>query len=179
MPGKTDLYSWDSCLILAWLNDEDRPPGEMEGVREYLRLVERGEIRLIVSALLFTEVRRAKVSSDNMEALQRVMRRRNVSVVAANRRIAMLAGELRSFYEERSDEYNHKTLSTPDSIHLATAIIYEAKAFHTFDRKNSSGTLGLLPLSGNVAGYPLCIEKPKPGPQGSLDFSGSAKKAKG
>ena len=34
MPGPSTLYYWDTCLFLAWLKDEERKVGEMDGVRE-------------------------------------------------------------------------------------------------------------------------------------------------
>jgi len=54
-----------------------------------------------------------------------------------------------------------KTLSSPDAIHLTTAILYRVDEFHTFDEDGSSGSLGLNPLSGNVGGHRLTICKPE------------------
>lgn len=55
------------------------------------------------------------------------------------------------------------TLTVPDSLHLATAILYRATEFHTFDEndKPKQNALGLLPLSGDVAGHKLKICKPE------------------
>ena len=47
-----------------------------------------------------------------------------------------------------------------DALRLATAILYRADKFHTFDESNGRNSLGLLPLSGNVAGHNLTICKP-------------------
>ena len=33
MRGSDPLYYWDTCLFLAWIKDEERPTGEMDGVR--------------------------------------------------------------------------------------------------------------------------------------------------
>jgi hypothetical protein len=60
----------------------------------------------------------------------------------------------------RAAEFDGKTVSVPDAIHLATALIYRADEFHTFDGKNGRNTLGLLPLSGDVGGHKLTICKP-------------------
>jgi hypothetical protein len=36
MAGGDPVYYWDTCLFLAWLKDEERPSGEMDGVREIM-----------------------------------------------------------------------------------------------------------------------------------------------
>jgi hypothetical protein len=45
-------------------------------------------------------------------------------------------------------------LKSPDAIHLATAILYRADEFHTFDDQ-------LIGLSGNVGGHRLIVCKPE------------------
>ena len=87
-----------------------------------------------------------------------LMKRMNVKSIDS--KIAKLAHDLTDWYAIRPTEYNNKTLSTPDALHLATAILYRANEFHTFDEDNGRNSLGLLPLSGNVAGYGLTICKP-------------------
>jgi hypothetical protein len=72
-----------------------------------------------------------------------------------------LAHDIRDYYIIRAQEHGGKTLSTADAIHLATAILYRADEFHTFDERGSAKNLGLIPLSGNVGGHSLKICKPK------------------
>jgi len=49
-------------------------------------------------------------------------------------------------------------VTTPDSIHLATAIIWKVECFYTFDGKDKAKKArALLPLNGNVAGRSLAI----------------------
>jgi hypothetical protein len=69
--------------------------------------------------------------------------------------------DLRNYYSSRPDEFDKKTLSTPDAIHLASAILNRATEFHTFDDGGVGKSLGLLSLSGNVGGYGLTICKPQ------------------
>ena len=69
---------------------------------------------------------------------------------AADIRITKLAHQIRNVYPK---------LSTPDAVHLATGIHYEADQFHTFDDGGKDG-MSLLGLNGNVAGYPLVVCKP-------------------
>lgn len=76
-------------------------------------------------------------------------------------KIAAVAHDLRDYYSNRKAEFGGKTLSTPDAIHLATAIIYRVSEFHTFDNDGDAKSLGLLPLSGDVGGNRLIICKPE------------------
>jgi hypothetical protein len=77
-------------------------------------------------------------------------------------KIASLAHDIRDHYMVRKDEFDGKTLSTPDAIHLATAVLYRVDEFHTFDGGGSSSkSLGLIPLSGDVGGHKLMICKPQ------------------
>ena len=55
---------------------------------------------------------------------------------------------------------NTKVLQTPDAIHLATATIYNAREFHTFDDGGKGNGCFLLKLDGNVMGDKLKICRP-------------------
>jgi predicted nucleic acid-binding protein len=167
MPG-TDLYYWDSCLFLAWLRNETRADGEMAAVRSYVRKLQQRQIRLMASVLVYTEVVETKLPVGVDKQFFELLRRSNVSTVSVDIRVAQLARELRDYYYKQKDKYNGKTLSVPDSIHLATAILYKAKEFHTFDGSNKK-SLGLLGLNGDVGGHDLIICKPQD-TQGELDF---------
>ncbi len=160
----TDTYYWDTCLFLAWLRNESPPSrqeDEMDGVRYYIRSVEDRKIRIMTSAITFVETTATKLPAGADEQFSDLLRRSSVSVVAADIKICRLARTLRDYYSDRASEFNNKTLSVPDAIHLATAILYKGKEFHTFDANNSKRSLGLLPLSGNVGGHNLVICKPE------------------
>ena len=80
-----------------------------------------------------------------------------VNRVSVDLKVASLAHDIRDHY----GKLGGKNLATPDSIHLASAILYRSDEFHTFDSGGSSKSLGLLPLSGDVAGHKLLICKPE------------------
>ena len=160
MAGNDILY-WDSCVFIAWLKNEVRPTGELDGIRDIVEKAKGREVSIITSALTYAEVTEAKVGAGVMNMFDDLFKRRNMSRPAVDMRVSRLARDLRDHYSARAPEYNGKTLSVPDAVHLATAILYRANAFHTFDRKNRNGTLGLIPLSGNVAGHGLVISKPE------------------
>ena len=89
-----------------------------------------------------------------------LMKRNSITRIAVDMRIAKLAKELREYYVAQKSQNNDRMLSVPDAIHLATAILYRADEFHTFDEESRKKTVGLIPLSGNVAGHSLRICKP-------------------
>lgn len=95
------------------------------------------------------------------QTLLDLFKRSNVQSIPAGSRITGLAGTIRDYYQVRRDENDGRGISTPDAIHLATAIHSRATAFYTFDKDGDKQFLGLIPLSGNVAGHPLLICKPK------------------
>lgn len=157
--SSTPLYYWDSCLFLAWIGDEQRPSGEMDGVREVIDHVKKRNAIILTSVVTATEVLTSKlpVGMDRLflDLMKRVQRK------SVDMKIAELAHDLRDHYSQRASEFAGKTLSVPDAIHLATAIMYRATEFHTFDGSNGRNSLGLLPISGNIAGHSLKICKPE------------------
>lgn len=159
MPGsKVPLYYWDTCLFLAWIKDEERPTGEMAGVREVIARVKRREVIIATSVITTAEALESSLPAGMSTLFLGVLKR--TQQIAVDSHIARLAHDLRNWYATRSVEFNSKNLGVADALHLATAILYRVDEFHTFDRRNRANTLGLLPLSGNVGGNDLTICKP-------------------
>lgn len=158
MPGKQPLYYWDACLFVAWIKDEQRNGDEMDGVREVVSRAKRREVTIMTSVLTTTEVLQSKLPVGTSTLLSGLMRR--LQQTSIDSKIARLAHDLRDYYAERADLHGGKTLATPDALHVATAILYRADEFHTFDGGGVGKSLGLLPLSGNIGGHKLAICKP-------------------
>ena len=156
MPGNSPVFYWDTCLFLAWLKDEERKTGEMDGVREVISRAQKRDVKIITSVLTTTEVLSAKIPA-GMDTLFKGLLKR-VTQISVDIRVAELAHDIRNYYAMRG---TGKTIATPDAIHLATAILYRASEFHTFDEAGSRKSLGLLPLSGDVGGHRLKICKPE------------------
>ena len=148
MPGSSPLYYWDACLFAAWIADEQRPTGDMDGVREIIQRLKRREAIVITSVLTTTEVLECKMPAGVERQFKDLMKR--LGRKSMDIRVAELAHDLRDHYSRKGE----KALKTPDAIHLATAIHYRADQFHTFDDK-------LLALSGNVGGHRLIVCKPE------------------
>ncbi|MEX0589913.1 MAG: PIN domain-containing protein [Xanthobacteraceae bacterium] len=159
MAGADPAYYWDTCLFLAWIKDEQRPSGEMDGVREVIARAKRRECKIITSALTLVECLESKLPVGIDRLFKDTMKR--IHRISMDIKVAELAHDIRDYYTVRTAEYDGKKLSTPDAIHLATAILYRANEFHTFDDGGSdSKSIGLIQLSGNVGGHGLTICKP-------------------
>lgn len=159
MIGASPLYYWDTCLFLAWLNDEKRKPGEMDGVREVISRHKRREVRLVTSVLTRIEVLQARIPVGVGNSFTDLLKR--MTQLGVDTKVAGLAHDLRDHYAANAATQGGKILSTADAIHLATAIHYRVDEFHTFDNDGNAKHLGLLPLSGNVGGHRLRICKPE------------------
>jgi len=152
-------FYWDSCIFIAWLQNEKRQAGEMEGIREMVSQLDRNEAKLVTSVITETEVLESTLTQVAQQKFSAVLRRRCVQVVTVDRKISKLAHEIRDFYKKQPNR--KRTISSPDSIHLATAIFYKVDPFYTFDENDDNENLGLIPLSGIIAGkYKLIIKKP-------------------
>ncbi|MDV2503610.1 MAG: PIN domain-containing protein [bacterium] len=160
MSGDKPLIYWDTSIFLAWLQDEQRKPGEMDGVREYVGEVNSGNIILVTSHITKTEILESMMAPEAQESLSRLLKRRNVRSVALDGRVGDLSSKIRDHYQILRQTDGGPPLSAPDAVHLATAILYQVDEFHTFDEEDSQKGRGLIPLSGNVAGHNLLICKP-------------------
>ncbi len=160
--GKDHIVYWDTCIFFAWMKNEKRQPGHMEGLRRIADLVERAQLVLITSTITRAEIYQSKTSPEAMKKYDNLLRRSNVVAQNVDLPIAKLTSELMEFYIDSDFE-----LLTPDAIHLATAIHFNAHEFHTYDgldprapRRTKYKRCGLLLLDGNVAGHPLKIHVP-------------------
>ena len=148
MPGKHPVYYWDTCLFLAWLKDEERKAGEMAGVLEIVERVKKRDAQIITSVITQIEVLSAHIPVGMDTLFKGLMRR--ISQISVDIKVSALAHDIRN----SNVKIGLKPVATPDSIHLATAILFRADEFHTFDDD-------LISLSGNVGGTKLSICKPE------------------
>ena len=161
MSGSREVYYWDTCIFIAWLTDEKRQDErDMDGIRKYIKRLQKREITIVTSAITHIEILEASVGSAGVSSFEKLTKRKNFQTIATDIKIAKIAQEIRNYYSLKKAENNNKNISVPDAIHLATAILHKVKSFHTFDKNDRKNTLGLLPLSGNIAEYQLTIEKP-------------------
>ena len=160
--GRLRFY-WDTAPLIAWIADEKRKdPSEMSGLAEVVEMVENGRAILMTSVLWRAEVLDLDLTQLQRRKMEQVFDGRSVIELEIGSRIMDLAGEIRTYHRRSTKKDSLKTLSTPDAIHLASAIFYEASEFHTFDGKRAGKNPGgLLTLNGNVGGHRLKICSPR------------------
>ncbi len=150
-------YYWDSSSFIAWINGGRGHSKEViDGLDTIGKEVNENRATLCTSVMTETELLQGKLSPEQTAKLQNLFKRRNVIEINVDSKVARTASEIRNYYSA-----NGIRISTPDSIHLATAIIYGVDEFHTLDgdgeRQRPSD---LLRLNGNVAGHSLHIRVP-------------------
>ena len=159
MPIDPKLLYWDSCIFLAWLKDEKRLEGEMAGLASIAMEVEKGNFSVITSVITIAEILAVRSGKEVVKEFRKLFDRSNFRMINVDERIATKAGEIREHRIKKADSEKTSSIKFADSFHLATAITLEVSRFHTFDG-SSPEKPGLLDLNGDVAGYPLIIEKP-------------------
>lgn len=157
------LYYWDTAPLIAWITDEKRTDAsEMSGLAEVVEMIERGHAVLMTSVLWRAEVLDLHLTAMQRRRLDASFDGQSVIELQIDSRIMDLSSQIRSFHGASKKKETIKKISTPDAIHLASAIHYNASEFHTFDGKRTGkNNGGLLTLNGNVAGHRLKICSPR------------------
>lgn len=154
MPGK--IYCWDSGIFISILKGEQRNQEEMSGLREMMDLVDRGEVRIITSAVAKGEVLNHPSSADARSRFDALFQRKTFFMVETTGPIWEKIASIR----EATKAYGRR-IEIADAAYIATAIAHRAEALHTFDEHD------LIPLSGLECVDRLVICRPH-GEQTSL-----------
>ena len=129
-----EIICWDSSAMISWIGGDKHGEDKkrMPAIRATMGCLKRGDYKLIVSTILYVEILEITMPAGAIEKFEQVMRKKEmIGTITVNIQVAKKAQSIR----------NQTKLGTPDAIHLATAIIGNAKYFHTFDDK-------LLELNG-------------------------------
>ena len=165
MPGKAKdkpkTVYWDTCVILAWIKDEQRSAGQMEGLRGIATEIHENRMNMITSEAATSEIHEGSLSEDAKGKLEGVFCRSNTDRVNIDNRIGKKTSDILQFYRDLSRQDGRPKLCFADAQHLAAAIVYKVDEFHTFDRDDKKDCRGLLGLSGNVAGHSLVVCMPR------------------
>ena len=143
------VFCWDASVFVTLLTRETRSEPELAGLREVLHLVAAHQAVVVTSSTARTEVLGDGRDPRVRAAFNELFARPGFVSYQVSDALADLAGDLRE--EARRLK---KKLSTPDSQYIATAMIYEAEALHTFDPH-------MLRLNGEacVRGLRICHPK--------------------
>lgn len=164
MSGKIESVYLDTCIFLAHIKNEQRvDPKDLQGINEIVKVWNEHKIHIVTSTLTITEILLSRVGDDAYETFNRFFQHRTAYLVSVSRPIAEMASEVRDYYDIQYQK--HKTLTTPDANHLATAIWFGCTKFYTFDEKedHTRKNLPLIPLGPRIADkYNLVILKPQP-----------------
>lgn len=116
---------WDSCAFLGWLKEE---PDKVDECETVIRAAERGEVRIVTSAVTLTEVVRLKnaprLSASDEEKIRDFFEQPYILIANLDRFIAEKARRLCWQFE---------ALKPKDALHIASAIETECPYLDTFD----------------------------------------------
>lgn len=142
-------YYWDTCVFIAYLNDDRDGYGALiDDIGQFLNEARQGECLIHCSTITIAEITRANAAKSPHGDFSAFLRDLSGAVVpiSPDPNVMALASELRSLAYIKTG--GTRKLHTPDAIHLASAVtLAEAyrvslTAFHTFDNGKSRGPDG-------------------------------------
>jgi predicted nucleic acid-binding protein len=143
---------WDSCIFISYISGENRDQFEVAGIDDVVKDVDLNKIILVTSVVSRVEV--LKDLGDKREKYIAVLQNPNIQEIDVNKVIGQMAGDIRYQFQQAGKN----RLTTPDAVHLATALWAEVDEFHTFD--GCGKPPGLLDLNGHTILKGLKIVKP-------------------
>lgn len=161
----SDIFYWDSSVFISWLlpgPNNGRTKEEMEGIAQVVEEFDRGNCMLVTSVITKAELLPSRLGEGGTKKLNMFWKRKLFQPVEVTEAVIDMANFIRDHYAERS----MSVPKTPDSIHMASAILNKVDIIHTFD--GGGDKKGMLDLNGNVAGYNLTIRKPRISDQQNL-----------
>lgn len=136
------LIAIDTCCFI-YLIESSKYPDFTPLTQELFELVRDGQVKAITSPITITEIMTLprKLGFEELAYDYKLLITNfpNLSIPAISIAVADRAATLRSSYG----------LKTPDALQLATALIYKATAFFTFDKelKRVSPVIDIVSLS--------------------------------
>jgi predicted nucleic acid-binding protein len=127
----------------------------MKSLYQIESMVNQGRAVVFTSTVAIVEVLACHLTPEQAAKFKGLIGNPDTPFLSLDTKVAELAHEIRNYYSGK--------ISTPDAIYLATAIHYEATAFHTYDGTSHRKRPGdLLRLPQPIAGkYKLPITIPE------------------
>ena len=147
MPNKTLAVYWDACCFIGRIQREKDKIAELEELTE---LAEKEKLLIVTSTLTIVETLWGAGESEekkkDRETVSRYFEHPWIVLRALDRRTAEQAAEIRCAHN----------IKAPDAIHLATALRWGVKFYHTYDDRllKKNGLLGTPPLEIVKPRYP-------------------------
>ncbi len=132
MPNSPPVYYWDSCVLLAWVKEEQDRVSDVQGLLDDAK---KGHADILTSMVSIVEVSNGVTQASGQRDL--VMERKidalwrppyPVQLIEFFPAVAFRARDLMRFAVDLS-----RKLTPLDAVHLATAEHMEATVVHTYD----------------------------------------------
>ncbi len=139
MSGKTTVIYWDSSAFGALLKEEkNHGVGVYDALLSQAGAFDRNQIVLSVSTVGITEVLSMDLRDDARERFESMIRRSNFQTIALSDGIAQQAARLRRhcYGKEKNGAGEPYILTTPDAIHVVSAMLIKADVLVTLDSVN-------------------------------------------
>jgi hypothetical protein len=165
--AKGNLVCVDSSVFISYLKGgTDRLPIDVPLLKGFFNEVDSGKIQILFPTMERGEMLECKWPRDKYDEFIRLLDLPNVEEATVTPAVSETASEIRSYYSElNARDQSVPRMALPDSIIVATAIVWECAALYTYDgeREPPAKPKKLLGLKNPIGGkYPLHIMKPDP-----------------
>ncbi|WP_404289309.1 type II toxin-antitoxin system VapC family toxin [Microvirga sp. RSM25] len=142
-------YYWDTCVFIAFLNDERAAYGStIDHITQHLEEAKQGECKIYCSTISIAEITAGNLKNSTYGTFTEFLRDYSSAVIqiTPDPVVMGLASQLRDLRYTKGN--GKRKLLTPDAIHLASAITLRDNykvpitALHTFDDGKSKGPDG-------------------------------------
>tara|TARA_R110000787_G_scaffold137458_10_gene250480 strand:+ start:13938 stop:14507 length:570 start_codon:yes stop_codon:yes gene_type:complete len=139
-------YFWDSCVFIAYLNDDSHAYDTASLATFISETQEKNGCRIYTSAIALAEITPKRLKNSSHASFQEFLRdfRGSIQVVESGPYVNINAGLLKDVSYKKGSSKS-RVLTTGDAIMLATALEIEETygvdldAFHTFDNGHGKG----------------------------------------
>lgn len=136
--SKSVVY-WDSSAFIALIKGEQlHGDGVADALKTQASAFDRGEIILATSTIGVAEVLAMNLPDGPRDQFEAMVRRSNFQLVAASETISREAARLKvhCYGKEKNGDGQPYLLSTPDAIHVVSAMRINADVLVTLDSDN-------------------------------------------
>lgn len=151
------LLYWDACIFYEHLNDEQQAALKKQAIEDILSENKDKRNRICTSAITHLEVIPKKLDADRERRYWQQFQSAYFFDIELDRNVITLGREIKDYYFKAPDAAGkYEMMSSPDALHLATAIIHSADEFHTRDKNTRHGNVKLLGLAESSPNGKLC-----------------------